>query len=185
VEESAQVGGAREDDAREQLWRAAFDTYYDAFFEEMIADSLISLWASLDEVAKILVALTASGSAVSGWVFWTQPGYRSLWLFLSGTAAVLSIVHTALGVPGRIKAHGEDKRRFTSLRMDLETFRYRMRAAPDFNMAEVSNEFLGYRTRYSENAQLACSDIIRMLSLEKKIQSRLNERLRNEIKKED
>src|SRR5947208_8688294 len=99
-------------EAREELWKASYETCYDSLFEELTADSLITRWGSVDEVTKVLVMLTASSSAVSGWVLWSQPGYRAFWLLISGIAATLSIVHTALGVPGRIRMHAEDKRRF-------------------------------------------------------------------------
>jgi hypothetical protein len=168
-------------DPLEELWRASFETYYDSLFEEVTADALITRWASVDEVTKLLVMVTASGSAVSGWALWNQPGYRMLWVVLSGVAALLSIVHTALGVPGRIKTHAEDKRRFASLRTDLETFRYRIRVQQDqLDVGQFTREFLEYRKRYSENVQLLGNDIARTLRFELKMQGEVNARLKNE-----
>lgn len=172
-------------DSREELWKACFDTYYDSLFEEMTADALITWWGSLDEVTKVLVAITASGSAVSGWALWSQPAYKVFWLICSGVAALLSVMHTALGVPGRIKAHAEDKRRFAALRTDLETFRYRMRVDQDgFDVGQFTKEFLEYRRRYSENTQLVSSDMVRTSRLEVRMQSKLNVRLQNETEQE-
>jgi hypothetical protein len=51
-------------DPRDELWNAAFNTYYDAYYEEIAADKMISRWQILDELTKVLVALTASGSAM-------------------------------------------------------------------------------------------------------------------------
>lgn len=104
---------------REELWKVSFETYYDSLFEEITADALITRWTSVDEVTKVLVMITVSGSAVSGWALWNQPGYRMLWVILSGVATLLSVVHTALDIPGRIRTHAEDKRRFASLRTEL------------------------------------------------------------------
>ena len=169
-------------DPREELWKAAFDTYYDSLFEELTADCLIARWARIDAVIRVLVAITASGSAVSGWALWNQPGYKVGWVVFSGLAALLSIVHTVLDIPGRIKAHGEDKRRFASLRTDLETFRYRMRVEQDqFDVAEFTLQFLEYRKRYSENVQSACEDIARTSRFEAKRQVEVDQRLQNEI----
>lgn len=168
-------------DPREELWKAAFDTYYDSFFEELMADALIGFWSSVDVFTRILVAVTASGSAISGWVLWNQPGYRNVWLALSGIAAFLSILHTVLGIPARIKAHAENKRRFASLRTDLETFRYRMRVDQEFDIGKFTKEFLDFRKRYSENIQLLSNDLARIRRYEFRVQNRVDERLRNEI----
>ena len=54
-------------DARDEVWNAAYDTYYSTYFEEMVCDVLLDRWQWLDEVTKVLVALTATGSAVTGW----------------------------------------------------------------------------------------------------------------------
>jgi len=169
-------------EAREELWKASYETCYDSLFEELTADSLITRWGSVDEVTKVLVMLTASSSVVSGWVLWSQPGYRAFWLLISGIAAILSIVHTALGVPGRIRMHAEDKRRFASLRTDLETFRYRMKVQQDvFSVDQFTREFVEYRKRYSENVQLLTNDIARTSGLELKIQSEVNARLKDQV----
>jgi hypothetical protein len=169
-------------DDREELWSAAYETYYDCLFEELIADSLITRWGSVDEATKVLVMITASGSAVSGWALWNQTGYRLLWLGISGVAAFLSIAHTALGIPGRIKAHSEDKRRFAGLRTEMETFRYSMRVHRDgFNVEQFMDEFREYRRRYSEYVQLLSNDIARTQGLELKTQAEVNARLGDEI----
>jgi hypothetical protein len=169
-------------DSREELWNATFETYYVALYEEVIADGLTQRWARIDEATKVLVAITASGSAVSGWALWSQPGNRLLWVLLSGTAAFLSVIHTALGIPGRIKAHGEDKRRFASLRTDLETFRYKMRVEQEnFDVHEFTREFEGYRKRFSESVQLVGHDFARTSGFEIARQKEVNQSLANEI----
>jgi hypothetical protein len=71
---------------RDRLWEAVFETYYDAYYEEILSGDLIDRWQSFDEFAKIVIALTASGSAVSGWALWTQPGFRAVWAVLAGLA---------------------------------------------------------------------------------------------------
>lgn len=176
------LADTRDSEAREELWSASFDTYYDSLFEELIADSLIARWDSVDAVTRILVMITVSGSAVSGWALWSQPGYRTLWLIVSGAAAILSIVHTALAIPGRIKAHAEDKRRFASLRTELETFRYKMRLrAETFEVDKFTEDFLVFRKRYSEGIQLLANDVARTSGLEIATQNEVNARLRDQI----
>jgi hypothetical protein len=173
-------------DPREELWKASFDTYYDSLFEELVADALITRWAYVDDLTKVLVMITASGSAVSGWALWNHPGYRLFWLLLSGAAALLSILHTSLGIPNRIRAHGEDKRRFAGLRTELETFRYRMKVRQDgFDVEQFMSEFLEYRKRYSENVQLLCNEIARTSRFELAMQAEVDARLQSEIANEE
>jgi len=91
-------------DARDELWTATFDTYYDAYYEELLAAALVRRWQRVDAFTKVLVALTASGSAVAGWTLWSQPGFKTSWTFIAGIAALLSILHSTLNVADRVKA---------------------------------------------------------------------------------
>jgi len=88
-------------DQRDEIWNAAFDTYYDAFYEELCADNLINRWQKLDEASKVLAALTASTSAVAGWVLWTEPHFKVVWSAIAAVAALLTILHASLG--GRVE----------------------------------------------------------------------------------
>lgn len=168
-------------DPRDELWKVSFETYYDAYFQELVADALINRWQRVDEVTRMLVALTASGSAVSGWALWTNAHFRVVWALLAGAAAVLAVGHATLGVLGRLKDQGEMKRRFSGLRTDLETFRYRMRVSRDFSVAEFSAEFAEFRRRYSDAVQLLKNDLLPTRTLEIRLQDALNERLRDLI----
>jgi hypothetical protein len=52
-------------DQRDKIWETSFDTYYNCYFEEMVADVLLYRWSLVDDVNKWLIAISASGSAVS------------------------------------------------------------------------------------------------------------------------
>ncbi len=168
-------------DPHDELWAAVFDTLYDSGYEELVAEKLVRLWQKVDETTKVIVALFTTGSAVSGWSLWTDAHFKPVWAAMAGLAAVLAIVHAALGVPERLRDHGESKRRFTSLRIDLETLRYRMRVDPNFPVNEFEREFLECRKRFSDGVQAARNDIFRTDRLERKAQSELNVMLREEI----
>jgi hypothetical protein len=169
-------------DPRDELWAASFDTFYDSAYAEAMADNLINRWQKVDEITKALIAITASTSAVSGWALWSKPQFHNGWLVISGMAALLAILHATLAVPGRIKDHAEDKRRFLSLTSDLETFRYEMRINPAFDVAEFSKRFLDFRKRYSDAAQLVKNDVAATRRLAKATQLEVNRRLASEIK---
>jgi hypothetical protein len=165
----------------QSLWRASFDTYFDAFFEELLAAAMIGRWSKLDDLTKVIVALTASGSAVTGWAVWTHPGAKVIWGICSGAAALLSVVHSSLGISTRIKSHAEDQRRFSSLRTDLETFRYKMQFQETLHMAEIEKEFFSFRQRYSENLQVLTNDTLRTRKMEIRTHFQVEARLKNEI----
>jgi len=39
-------------DPRDQMWEVCFDTYYECYFEEMVADHLLYRWCLLDDINK-------------------------------------------------------------------------------------------------------------------------------------
>lgn len=168
-------------DPNEALWEASFKTYYDVLFEEMATESLITGWSRFDDVTKVLVSLTAGGSVVSGLTLWNQAGYRSVFVALSAVAALLSVLSTSLTISARIKAHSESNSRFTSLRVDLETFRLKMRFNPNFDTATFSKEFEDSRKRFGEAMKLRSTDTFRTNRFDMRVQKRENTRLKNEI----
>ena len=129
-------------DPRDELWNATYDTLYFTYYNEILCDTLVRRWQITDDLTKVLVALTASGSAISGWALWSDQRFQFLWVGIAGFAALLSIVHSALGVPSRLKDWGDSKRRFASLRIELETFQYRMRVNPEFSTEEFMKELV-------------------------------------------
>ncbi len=74
--------------SRNELWKASFKTYYNAYFQELVAKLLVSRWQVLDGFTKVLVALTATGSVVSGWALWSEPYLKTVWGVLAGSAAL-------------------------------------------------------------------------------------------------
>jgi hypothetical protein len=168
-------------DPRDELWDAAFNTYYDAYYQELLRDRLVDRWQRADDITKVLTALTASGSAVSGWALWSQPAFKMLWLILASIAAVLTIVHASLSVPGRVRDHSDCKRLFAGLRITLETFRYCMRVDPNFPVDKFLGDFVQYRSRYSDSIQLVKNDILITRRLQKATQNYLNLLLKQEI----
>ncbi len=147
-------------DPRDELWSVSFGTYYHVYYQELLADHVINRWQKADDITKVLVALTTTGSAVTGWALWTEPTLKVVWAILAGIAAVLSIIHTTLGVPARLKDHGDIERRFATLRIALETFRQQMRIDSDFPIKEFKDKYDEYRTRYSEYVQTLKHDIL-------------------------
>lgn len=166
-------------DPRDKLWEATYKTYFESFNMEIAAQNLIDRWQIVDELTKVLVALTASGSAVSGWTMWNNPKLKIIWLIVAGFGAVLAILHSALSVPSRLKHWGEVKQLLAVLRIDLETFMYQMTIYPEFSVDEFTREFTIYRKRYAEGIQKQMNDILWTRRLERKSLDTLNQRLKD------
>lgn len=173
--------GENTHDPRDKVWQAVFDTYYDAYFEELCAEKLIKRWQSVDDVTKVLVALTVTGSSVAGWALWMKEPFRYIWLMISGTGALLAIIHSALGVSSRVRDWSETYHFFSSLRIDLETLRYQMQINPDFSSSDKENELLVFRKRYKEGVQRMKNDILRTRKYDISVQNDLDSRLANEL----
>ncbi|WP_367302903.1 hypothetical protein [Vibrio cholerae] len=80
---------------REEVWSSAWNAYYDAYYYEIMISSLGQRWELLDTISKVLIALTASDSAIAGWELWGKDGYKVIWLALAGghLCCPLSMLH--------------------------------------------------------------------------------------------
>lgn len=168
-------------DSRDQIWNAVFETYYDTFYEEMVADALISRWQILDEITKVLVALTASGSAVAGWSLWNDPNLKYLWAFIAGTAAVLAIVHSTLLVPSRINNWSKVQHQFVNLRLDLDMLRDKMKIDSSFSIDNINNELDILRIQFRDAINNIPNDILLTEKTQLDVQEKLNIRLSDQI----
>jgi len=168
-------------DPRDKIWEVCFDTYYECYFEEMVADHLLYRWCIVDDINKWLIAITTSGSAVSGWALWSDPDYKLVWIGLASLSALLAITHTSLGVQQRIKNWESSKKSFTDLRIELSWLRQDMSINPDFDANETQNRMKLLRKQYRDNMSRLSPDTLRNRRLERKVQNKLNETISDQI----
>jgi hypothetical protein len=176
--------GESEEESFGELWKAVFETYYDAFYNEVLADKLVNRWQIADDASNILVAVTASGSALSGWALWNQPGYRLLWTGLAGFSAILGITHSSLGVAHRLKDWGEIKRSFAMLRIELETLQYRMKFDFKATNRDFQRQFIKHRRQYLRAVQRLKNDVLLRKGLELAAQKDIDRRIAEDQKGE-
>lgn len=179
---TAGVEGESDSESFGELWKAVFETYYDAFYNEVLADKLVNRWQIVDDVSKMLVAVTASGSAISGWALWNQPGYRLIWTGLAGFSAILGITHSSLGVANRLKDWGEIKRSFAMLRIELETLQYRMKFDFKATNREFERQFIKHRRQYLGAVQRIKNDVLLRQGLKVKAQKDVDRRFEEDQK---
>jgi hypothetical protein len=165
-------------DPRDELWKAVYDTWYLAAYNEQIAEALVARWQRVDDWTKVLTAITASGSAIAGWALWNEAGFKTLWVVIAGIGAVASIVGSALGTPSRLKDWGDSKREFTVLKLDLETFQYEMRINPEFDIEAFTKRFNDYRARLADAICRIKNDILSTSRFAINCQTALDERLK-------
>lgn len=168
-------------DQRDQIWKSSFDIYYDCYFEEMVADHLLYRWSLLDDINKWLVAITASGSVISGWALWSDPNLKTIWAVLAGLSAILAITHTALGVQQRIKNWEDAKKSFVILRIELDSLRQDMTMDAEFKINEIVERLQDLRSRFCDQMSRLSPDTLRNRWLEGKIQNKLNDKIADQI----
>ena len=158
-----------------EIWQHTIETYYCVYYEEVAAEILINYWQLLDEFSKIIIAITASGSAISGWTLWNKPEYRISWLVIAGLGSLLAIIHSTLSVSNRIENWNDTKKYFSSLRLDIEKFLSKITITNESTYKEYSN----IRDRYKEGMQKKKNDILWTNFLEKKAQKNLDLKIEN------
>ncbi len=163
-------------DPRDEIWNAAYFTWYDSAFNLEVATRMVDRLKTLDDVTKVLVALTAS-TVVAGWSLWSKPGIDILWPIIAGLVAILSIIHGSLGISGRLKEWLETKRDFSALEVDLKSFRYKMRIDPDFDIKGFQEMLDSFRKKYGELVSRIPSDFFATKSLRATCQENVNAKL--------
>lgn len=166
---------------RDAIWEVVFETYYDAFFEELAGENLSRRWQIFDDATKIVVAITTSGSAVAGWTLWNLPGWRILWAFLAGAAALITIIHATLKVSDRVGRFEELRQAFFVIRNKLETLRFEMRVDQDFSVVEIRDKLLELREQYGLAMERIRYDLLRSRRFLEKTQDELNIRLADQV----
>ena len=164
-------------DPRDTLWEAVFDTYYSAYFEEILSDLLINRWLRIDIGVRVGIALTASGSAVAGWTLWERPDFKIIWAIISCLAAVGAIFHSTISVPSLLKEHTRSNKDFTALRHEFETLRNDLNINPQFDVTKKNHELKALKKRYTELCNNSPHDILSTDKLANKAQGLLNSRI--------
>ena len=164
-------------------WKPSYETLYHVTYQESLSSALAERWQVIDTVTNILVAATASGSAVAGWALWNQPEGRSVWMIIAGFVSLLSIVHGGVQVPTRLKEQENVRRQFSKLRVDLETFRQRLQLGTR-TLDYFEKSYIELRDRYADLVNRAPSDIANTYKLRVKIQELVNTLLKDEIREQ-
>lgn len=162
----------------DELWTSAHRDHYACFYEELTSEFLVGRWRSIDTLSKFLTAATASGSAVAAWTFWAKSETgAAIWATMSGIAALLTLVHTSLGISDRIKEDTLIFATFQQLRLELERFKLEMRIRCHDSLAVYKKEYMQIFSKFEKAHSFKRPDFFVTKRREKQIQEDLNTRL--------
>jgi hypothetical protein len=158
-------------------WAARYKAFYDAYYQELLAAAVIERWQKIDLVISLLVALTASGSAISGLAWWNTGWGKPAWAVIATTASLGAIFHSTARVANHLQQQGEARRDFSLLRGQLQNILYKMTSDGDSD--ELENEFQPLQVRLVELTAKLDPDIAATSFLRNKTQSELQRLLRD------
>ncbi len=164
---------------RDEIWNATWKSYYDTYFQEILSERLVLRWQRVDELSKVLIALTASGSALSGWALWNQPDFKAIWAILAGIGAILAIFHKSLEVSHKISDWVFSRSQFCSLRFDYEILLNKMRFDPDFSAEKCNKDLDDLIKRFADSYQKIKVDAFLTGRLRNKTQDELDILIKN------
>lgn len=167
------------EDIIDKCWDVSFETLYQSTFQELASEALVTRWQWIDLVTSVLVAVTASGSAVAGWTLWNAPDWKVVWGIIAGIASLLAIIHRIMGVPGRVKAQEDIRRGFSELRVELESFRQQLKLGFDAN--RVDSEYNKLRRKYEECMRRTHPEIAFTKRLRDKVTNLVKDKLKEYI----
>lgn len=164
-------------DPRDEIWNAAYLTHYECYYAEILEDALIGRWSHLDYTSKIISAVTSGSSALAGLALWKHTNYSWMWPVLTSISALLVIFSRQLSVAEKLRDHPNSRVAFSSLRIELESFRFKMRINPDFPVEVFQKELLSFRKRYAEEIKRVKYDVLATERLRVRCQEELNRRI--------
>ena len=168
-------------DPRDILWDESFRLFYDAYYEQLRAEKLLRKWYWTDLWSRLVVAVSASGSAIAAWAVWGMAGFNIVWAVVAGVAALLSVIHTVLNVSNRLKELSESRAAFLLIRTDSESLRRRMRLNPTFPVTKYTASVERLGRMYAEAESNLPVDLFRTRRLENRVQEELNALIASEI----
>jgi len=160
------------DAERLSRWKETFRYYELAYYYELLASTLARRWDRWAGGISFMIALTSSGSAISGWAFWQNGGIgHFVWAVLAGCASVLSIVQSRLNVRSHIKQQRLLRKRFSQIRNALQTVLFDIVDGRD--LVTIDSELRNQRAKYFALTASFDPDIAETGGLRKRVKADL------------
>lgn len=167
---------------RLEFWRAIWRIYYQAYYHEILSEAVQARLMLATRIADLLTAVTASGSAVAAWAVWQSNAMSVVWVALSSTAALLSVVFQALGVRDLSKRYTESRLVAQTLRLRVAGFRNKLRITNDWDSERLLSQLDAFESEFREFLKQHPQDsMLESEHLKNHAQSRVDLLLANEI----
>ena len=181
VQDGSNVAGELSpDDVRkwEELWGFVNSDHYACFYEEAVAEFLVSRWRLVDTIFKFLMSASASGSTIAGWAIWSGSNVgKTAWTIASGLTALIALIHTSLGISDRIREDTLIFATFQQLRLDLEIMKRKMRLGQRQTLSEYLMDYMDVSSKFQKAFSLKRPDFLLSYGRAVKIQADVNKRL--------
>ncbi len=172
------------EDAKDLIWQYTYELYFDCYFEELLMYYLSGRWIKIDIVVRILMALTASGSTISGWALWQNPNFKPIWAIIAGITALLAIIYVTLNVTEKVKLYTQAFKDFLQLRHKLQQLRNDLAIDPNFSIEDMNTKLKAYGEIYASVCSQSAYDIFNTKKLKKNTQKEIVHKLSDIIQKE-
>jgi len=164
-------------DQRTEIWNSTWRSLYETFYQELLSERLVLRWKRFDDFSKLLIAFTASGSAISGWTLWNKDEYKFIWLIFAGAGAILSIISKTLDVSIRINDWSDSRSIYSLLRIKYQILFDEMKFKPDFLIDETIEKLNNLKLEYAEVYKKNTVDAFLTNRLKYSVQNELNNNL--------
>jgi len=145
-------------DPRDEIWQINWKQYYITYYQEVFAEKIGLAWQRVDEISKLIIALTVSGSAISGWALWNDPRYKIIWTILAGIGAILAITNKSFDISKRVVNWTNTKNGFFKIRIKQEMLMDKMRIYPEFSINEMESELEKIKADYAKTYESIPND---------------------------
>lgn len=161
------------------LWNNIFQKYVDVFYQELMLDNLVSKWENFDLITRYLIAITASGSAVSGWALWQFPYGIISWKVLSFTSALLAIFYSVAPIAHNLKLGNQAYTEARLLRSNFEDFIYDFQAYKGDTPRNFTEELRNFNTTFNNICEKSPRFPFVTKSFRVRVQKKLNKELQS------
>ncbi|HFG1937145.1 TPA: hypothetical protein ACGF3Q_003637, partial [Vibrio cholerae] len=162
---------------RDEYWNSLWNNYYDSYYYSILFSELTIRAQWFDFLSKLLVAVTASGSAIAGWALWENPDFKIYWVIIAGSASFISIVHTTLNISEKLKCYIKLSNQMSEVRMEYESLKEEVTIYSEFNVDEMHAKSKAVKDKYIAVLRDYAPDFLSSKKLQNKSQDILNDKL--------
>lgn len=162
---------------RDELWDKTWNTFYDVSYYVILFGIISKRWQKFDFYTRLLVAITASSSAVAGWALWNDANFKIFWVLLAGFASFISIVHTVASTQEKVTHYTKLNNSMNLLQIEYESFLNEMEIYPEFVVDDFFKKHQSLREEYKKILSSNVSDFLTTEKLKNEAQTILNKKL--------